>query len=107
MPQPRRRTTARPALLEPWFDELDQLCRRRTDNRSAIEAHVNRFLAAARDWEAATGERAAGTIALMRARIDRSLTSPWPRTGAQTKKLIYARRVLGARHHTLTPAYGE
>jgi hypothetical protein len=89
-------TGAKPALLEPWFAELDRLCRRRADNRPAIEAHVNKFLAATRDWETATGESAQRYRALMRARIDRSLTSPWPRTGAQTKKLIYARHMIGA-----------
>jgi hypothetical protein len=89
-------TGGRPALLEPWFAELDRLCRRRADNRPAIEAHVNRFLGATLDWEATTGESATRYHTLMRQRIDRSLTSPWPRTGQQTKKLIYARHMLGA-----------
>jgi len=90
------RPDGRPALLEPWFSELDRLCRRRADNRPAIEAHVDRFLAATRDWETTTGESAQRYRVLMRARIDRFLTSPWPRTGTQTKKLIDARRMLGA-----------
>ena len=90
------RAGGRPALLEPWFSELERLCRRRADNHPAIEAHVNNFLAATRDWETTTGESAQRYRVLMRARIDRVLTSPWPRTGTQTKKLIYARRVLGA-----------
>ncbi len=92
-----RTSARRSALVEPWFDELEQLCRRRADNRSAIDAHVKRFLGAARDWEATTGESATRIIDLMRARIDRSLTSPWPRTGALTRKLTDARRLLGAR----------
>ena len=87
---------ARPALLEPWFSELDQLCRRRADNHAAIESHVGKFLAATRDWETTTGESAQRYCVLMRARIDRFLTSPWPRTATQRKKLIYARRMLGA-----------
>jgi len=90
------RSGGRPALLEPWFAELDRLCRRRADNHPAIDAHVNNFLAATRDWETTTGESAQRYLALMRARIDRFLASPWPRTGAQTKKLIYARRMLCA-----------
>jgi hypothetical protein len=92
----QKRADGRPALLEPWFAELDRLCRRRADNHPAIDAHVNKFLAAIRDWEATTGESAQRYLTLMRARIDRFLTSPWPRTGTQTKKLIYARRMLGA-----------
>ena len=91
----RPRAGGRPALLDPWFDELERLSRRRADNRPAIDAHVNRFLDAARDWEASTGESAARYRALMRARIDRFLTSPWPRTGAQRRKLSHARDVLG------------
>jgi hypothetical protein len=90
----RSRSGGRPALLDPWFAELERLSRRRADNRPDIEAHMARFLAALRDWEAATGESAARYRALMRERIDRLLASPWPRTGAQTKKLIYARGVL-------------
>lgn len=92
----RSRTEGRPALLDPWFAELDRLCRRRIDNRPAIEAHVTRFLGALRDWEATTGESAARYRTMMRERIDRFLTSPWPRTGEQTKRLIYARGLLGA-----------
>jgi hypothetical protein len=97
MPRSPRRPAAHPVLLEPWFAELDRLARRRVDNRAAIAAHVDKFLDAARDWEAITGERATTYRCLLRERIDRALASPWPTSRRRTAKLTDARRRLDAR----------
>ena len=91
---PTRSPAAHPALLESWFDELDRLSRRRGDNRAAIDAHIETFLAAAKDFEAGTGQRAATYRTLMAERIDRALGSPWPTSRSRTEKLAYARKRL-------------
>ena len=93
---PDRPTDARPALLEAWFDELDRLSRRRGDNHAAIKAHVDTFLAAAKDFETTTGQRAVTYGKLMAERIDRALASPFPITAARKEKFLYARGLLDA-----------
>ena len=92
----KRASEAHPALLEPWFAELDRLSRRRAHDRAAIDAHVDSFLAAIRDWEATTGERAATYRRLLCERIDHALAAPWPMTRARRDKLGRARERLAA-----------
>jgi hypothetical protein len=84
------------SLIDGWFDELTTLSRRRTDDRSAIDAHIEHFLDAARDWQQATGEDAARQRELMLAAIDRALNAPWPKPRRFRAHLSYAGELLRA-----------